>query len=270
MPSAPKRLGKSGKKQIMIYSHGFKGFSDWGFIPYVCQEHAARGIISVAIDFSMNGIIDRKEMLYDAEVFAANTVSIMLDELHGLVEHIKTTDWYEKIAGEVEFCLSGHSLGAAISLVTAAERKDIKNLVLWGSVGTLNRNTARQKELWKEKGRIEFQVRPGGQRIYQNYSYLEDKERNADRIDLKKRAGEYDGNLLIIHGEADVTTRLEEGQWLYDAAAESGNPALLSIPKAGHTFNSLHPMQMPAPKPVETATKAMASLIADLPDDLLT
>lgn len=261
MPPAEELRVIDGRKQLMIFVHGFKGFAEWGFIPYVCQRHVEEGVIAVAIDFSKNGILDEKEMRYDVELFADNTVSLMLEELNLLIDHLTGEAGFFGSASEVDVSLGGHSLGAALSLITAAERNDIKNLVLWGSVGTLNRNTARQKELWKQKGRVEFSSRPGGQRLWQNYSYLEDKERNMARLDLEKRASEYKGNMLVLHGETDVTTRPKEGEDLYNAAAPNGNAKLLILPKTGHTFNSLHPMQEPAPPSVVKATEAMVNWV---------
>jgi len=250
------------KRQLMIFAHGFKGFAEWGFIPYVCKQHAKNGIEAVAIDFSMNGVIESHKPIYDPEVFAANTVSIMLAELHLLIDHLKdkfTSD--QSLQKQLQITLAGHSLGAALSLIIAAEREDIKNLSLWGTVGTLNRNTPRQKALWKEKGKIEFSSQPGGQKLWQNYSYLEDKEQNMDRLDLIKRAGEYKGQLLVIHGESDVTTRVKEGQSLYEAAKPRNKAKIIIIPKTGHTFNSFHPLQEPPPASVVEGTKKMIDMI---------
>ncbi|GAB5465215.1 MAG: hypothetical protein Kapaf2KO_06510 [Candidatus Kapaibacteriales bacterium] len=261
----PESITQSEYSSLMIFSHGFKGFASWGFIPYVCTEFAKAGIPSIAVNYSYNGILDEVNPLYDAEVFAANTVSLMLEELNGLVNHILSGgDRDLKLSEKAEITLAGHSLGAALSLITAAERKDIDNLVLWGSVGTLDRNTTRQKQNWKEKGRIEFMASRGGQELYQNYSYLEDKENNMDRLDLLQRASEYAGDLLVLHGKADVTTRPKEGEALYNSAKQrEGNhrTEIEILDKTGHTFNTFHPMQSPPPTQVTQSTQIMLDFV---------
>src|SRR6187551_3619604 len=44
-----------GKKTIVIYSHGFNGFKDWGNFDMVAERFAAAGFIFVKFNFSHNG-----------------------------------------------------------------------------------------------------------------------------------------------------------------------------------------------------------------------
>ena len=40
----------------IIYVHGFKGFKDWGFVPYTCEYFAKNGFFVISFNFSHNGV----------------------------------------------------------------------------------------------------------------------------------------------------------------------------------------------------------------------
>lgn len=42
-------------KPVIIFSHGFKGFKDWGHFPIVAQWFAEKGLAFVRFNFSHNG-----------------------------------------------------------------------------------------------------------------------------------------------------------------------------------------------------------------------
>ena len=51
------RLSDSdGKRPVVIICHGFKGFKDWGFHPFIGEALAAAGFVAVHINFSHNGV----------------------------------------------------------------------------------------------------------------------------------------------------------------------------------------------------------------------
>jgi len=39
-----------------VYVHGFKGFKDWGFVPYIGETFASKGFAFLTFNFSHNGI----------------------------------------------------------------------------------------------------------------------------------------------------------------------------------------------------------------------
>ena len=44
------------KKKCIIYIHGFKGFKDWGFVPYLGEFLSSHGFLLITFNFSHNGI----------------------------------------------------------------------------------------------------------------------------------------------------------------------------------------------------------------------
>ncbi|MCK5087881.1 MAG: alpha/beta hydrolase, partial [Melioribacteraceae bacterium] len=43
-------------RNCLIYIHGFKGFKDWGFVPYIGEYFANKGFFVITFNFSHNGI----------------------------------------------------------------------------------------------------------------------------------------------------------------------------------------------------------------------
>lgn len=224
---------------ILITTHGFKAYREWGFFPYMAEQYAQSGMIVINIDFSQNGVVDAEKGIFDVDVFRSVTVTqeiedlnAVLDNLENLLEINDIKDW------NGEIYLLGHSLGGAVSIITASQRNDISKIVTWGSIGDIDRNTQRQKDDWRAKGVLEFDNRITGQMLYLDVEYLEDKLRNKEKYDLEKCISELNIPVLIVHGDKDFTVSTKEAKKLNNAAK---NSELCIINKANHTFNCRHP-----------------------------
>src|SRR2546423_263552 len=69
------------QKPVILFLHGFKGFKNWGPYPAVCEKIAGAGFISIAFNFSHNGVGDDLMNFTEPDRFAENTFSLELDEL---------------------------------------------------------------------------------------------------------------------------------------------------------------------------------------------
>jgi pimeloyl-ACP methyl ester carboxylesterase len=224
---------------ILIISHGFKAYREWGFFPYMAEQYAQSGMIVINIDFSQNGVVDAEKGIFDADVFRTVTVSQEINDLNAVIDNLKyLLNEYSIEGWNGEVFLLGHSLGGAVSVITASQRNDISKVVTWGSIGDIDRNTQRQKDDWRAKGVLEFENRITGQMLYLDVEYLEDKLRNKEKYDLEKCISELDIPTLIVHGDKDFTVRMKEAKMLDNAAK---NSELCIINKANHTFNCRHP-----------------------------
>ncbi len=236
----------SEPKPMMIFSHGFKSFKDWGFIPYICQRAAEAGYIAVNLDFSFNGIKDPKTMVFDEFLFAQNTISREIKDLYELIDALYFTEtdycfptWNNKIY------LAGHSLGGAVSLLAASRRNDISAVSTWGAVSKLDRNTRRQKEIWKQLGYTEVKIADTGQILKLNYTYLQDKQDNFSPTAIIDACRSLKSPVLVIHGRNDITVRMKEAQELYENSKHTNNSEIFVIERTGHTFGTRHPMNEP-------------------------
>lgn len=232
------------KKPIIIISHGFKGFRNWGFIPYFAEVLTNKGCFAINIDFSMNGILDETKSFYDNDNFSNNTVSRQVADLKQLITHLQAKliteiqDLNNSWNGEIH--LIGHSLGGATSLIASNELSGISSLTLLASISNIMRTTPRQVAIWKEKGYIEVTV-PSGQKLQQNYIYWEDKLANEERFDLLKIIGSTQLPVNIIHGMQDITVPFKEAEALFEAASNATRKNLKPILHCNHVFNTRHP-----------------------------
>ncbi len=233
---------KQNKLPLLIISHGFKGFKNWGFFPYISSSFAKLGYITICYNFSMNGKPKDDLMITNLDDFANNTVSSQTEDLHYLINSvvqnsIKEFDLIQKHwNGTIN--LMGHSLGGGISLLVSVIEPKISKIALWASIAKFDRYTTRQKDEWKQKGFLEYTNQKTNQLLRMNISYLLDVENNKEKFDLPSAIANLKIPILIVHGKQDVTIPLAEIQMLIDANSIIN---VKIIDKTGHTFGIEHP-----------------------------
>lgn len=70
----------------LIYVHGFKGFKDWGFIPYLAEYFSGRGFFVITFNFSHNGVGESLTEFDELDKFAKNTFSLEVEELTEILD----------------------------------------------------------------------------------------------------------------------------------------------------------------------------------------
>lgn len=224
---------------IVILVHGFKGFKDWGFFPYLGERIAQRrGFSAISLNFSHNGIGNDPLTFSEPEKFAKNTISLELSELRQLINYCSET--YSTNKGK-RIHLLGHSRGAGVAILAANRERVITSAVLWAPVMTFMRWTRRQTTSWRKKGYMEVVNSRTGQVMQMDIPFLEDVEKNRESFDILKAAKEFSRPLAIIHGENDLAVKPSEGLEIF----KSANPDMTEIhliERTGHTFDVAHPM----------------------------
>ncbi|NMB80387.1 MAG: prolyl oligopeptidase family serine peptidase [Ignavibacteria bacterium] len=223
----------------IIFAHGFKGFKDWGFGPYLGNFFANGGFIVVTFNFSHNGIGINKTEFTELEKFADNTFTLEVSELDEIIDFLKTGHLEIEFNGKVG--LLGHSRGGAISLLTASKRIDINGVALWASISKLDRYSERQKVIWRKNGYFEILNTRTNQQMRLNVSLLDDIEKNANgSLNLEKSVRNLGCPLLIAHGDQDLAVPIAEAEQIYDWADKS-KTEFYKIFGTGHTFDIIHP-----------------------------
>lgn len=225
----------------IILVHGFKGFKDWGFGPYIANHFAKNGFFVITFNFSFNGIAGNSEEFTELDKFARNTFSREISELTTVIESYKNGFWGATVNKKI--ALLGHSRGGAISLLTAFQQKDINVVVLWASVSKLDRYSERQKEQWRKKGYFEVLNQRTKQVMRLDVSLLDDLEKNKEgSLNIKKAVSELNRPLFIAHGEQDLAVPIREGEELYHWS-DKEQTEFYRIPSTGHTFDIKHPFE---------------------------
>lgn len=226
----------------IVICHGFKGFKDWGFFPYLSEQLAVgTGYPAVSFNFSGNGIGPDLLNFTELDKFEANTFTKELDDLNRVLDAAAAGE-LPGLEPRERFGLLGHSRGGVSSIIAAAEDERIRALVTWAAVSDVNRWSDELREEWRRKGRIEVLNARTGQMMPLGLVLLEDTERNADRLDILKAASRLKVPYLIIHGSEDESVAAVEGERIA-AAAPAGSTRFERMAGAGHTFGAVHPFE---------------------------
>lgn len=223
----------------VLVLHGFKGFMDWGFYPELTRRLNARGFAVVRFNFSGSGVGADRERFTDEPAFFANSPSREVDD----VERVRA--WLDSGAvPEVDarrLALLGHSLGGAVALLHAAQRRDYRALVGWASVATFRRFPSEVEALWRRQGFVEIPNMRTKEILRLGSAWLEDLERHARALDVLDACRRLPTPTLLLHGTEDEAVPLAEGR----ALAEALGPArarLELVEGANHTFWAAHPL----------------------------
>lgn len=238
---------KSNYDKVLIFIHGFKGFKDWGFFPYVANYFAEKGFYSITFNFSHNGIGENPLEFTEFDKFAENTFLLEIEELNELIDAIKN-EFFDEVNSNAKVGLCGHSRGGAISLLTAERRNDISSIALWASISKIDRYSKRQKEEWRKKGFFEVMNMRTKQVFKLNVSLLDEIEKYADdKLNIEKAVKNLSIPLFIAHGDQDLAVQIEEAEELYNWSNKS-KTEFLKLIATGHTFDVNHPFENSNPK----------------------
>lgn len=222
----------------IIFVHGFKGFKDWGFVPYLGNYFSEKGFFTITFNFSHNGIGANSTEFTELNKFSRNTFSREIRELNEITNALKDDFFNIRFKGNIGYL--GHSRGGAISILTACNRKDIKCVALWSSVSKLDRYTKHQKDEWNKKGYLEVINTRTKQIMKLDISLLKDLEENYDKLNVQKAVEKFCRPLLIVHGNLDMIVPITEAEDLYKWSDKS-KTEFFKIYGTGHTFDITHP-----------------------------
>ena len=200
------------KKQIVIFSHGFKGFKDWGPFNEMAKCFANENLFFIKFNFSHNGTsIKDPYNFVDLESFGNNNFSLELDDLNYIINWIINNDSFTNEIDINKINLLGHSRGGAISILKAAEDSRIKKVISWASPSDFtNRMDDSKISLWKEKGVAYVFNSRTNQNMPMYYQFYEDCIKNSKRIDIKNACINLNVSHLVVHGTDDSTVSISD------------------------------------------------------------
>ncbi|RPI18434.1 MAG: alpha/beta hydrolase [Ignavibacteriae bacterium] len=257
------KTGESSEKNafypLVIFSHGFKGFKDWGGFPYMMQKFADNGFAAASFNFTHNGVSNESSMDFTRlDLFAGNTFSKELNDLHNVIDYFyNNADAYN--IDNQRFALIGHSRGGGTTIIKGSEDNRIKCIVTLASVSGFDRYSEEHKKKWKEAGYFEVLNSRTNQMMRMNVSLLEDIEDNRDRLDIIKAMKNLKKPALIIHGKEDLSVRSEEAEKLFENSNKEITE-LYIVPNTGHTFGTEHPFKGTTPAFEKVIDKAVSFL----------
>lgn len=195
---------------LVVLGHGVTGNKDRPLLVAVAEGLAAKGWPCLRFSFSGNG---------DSEgEFGESTITKEIADLSAVLSTVPQ---------EKRIAYIGHSMGAAVGVLTASRRMDIQALVSLAGMTDTAEFVAREFGdvepgtgcMWDEEG------------CPLSEAYVEDLKSIGDTLDA---ASQVNQPWLLIHGTADDVVPLKDSRDAYEAA--QCLKELIEIPGAGHVF----------------------------------
>ena len=251
---------RRGPAPGVVFCHGFKGFAEWGFFPPLAALLAERGLAVVRFNTSGSGMRLGEDRATDLEGFRRHTLSGELADILAVLDALPRL-----VSGRLDadrVALFGHSRGGALALLAAASpqwRDRLRALVTWSAIAGFDRLTDAEKRRWRERGEHVVVNLRTGQRLPMGVGLLDDLESHRERLDPLAAAAALRAPWLIVHGVADPTVPIAEGERLAFAAAPPAR--FLRVAGADHGFGAVHPFAGPNPRLVEAMNATQAWLL---------
>ncbi|MEL6673124.1 MAG: alpha/beta hydrolase [Bacteroidota bacterium] len=228
------------KQACIVYVHGFKGFKDWGFVPFVAQQFVEAGFSFLTFNFSHNGIGSQPETFTELDKFAQNTFSLEVAETLEIIQLLTHTDFFGRDLHH-GLGLLGHSRGGGIAILAGQRAAGVKAVGTWASVSTFDRYSKEDKAAWRKDGFKTVLNSRTKQEFQLGVELLEDVEKNAKTsLNIQAAAGNLGKPLLLVHGQNDETVPYFEAEHL-NIYADPGMTRMRLIPQTGHTLGAAHP-----------------------------
>ncbi len=220
-------------RALVVIVHGFKGFKDWGFFPWLAEYLCEAGLTVARFNMSRSGIGENPDTLDRLDLFREDTYSIQIADLLTTVRYAQS-----RFRGLATFLL-GHSRGGGLTLLAAAKVARLRGVITWSSISHADRWDAATKKKWRADGYMDVMNQRTKQVMRTSTAILDDYEKHRRRLDILRAAEKLDVPLLAVHGGRDESVSAEESKLIAQRAPEA---SLLIIDAATHTYNAIHPL----------------------------
>lgn len=241
----------------VVVAHGFLGFKDWGFFPYLGRRLSKAGFAAISFNHALSGIEDNPWKIDDAEGFSRNSTTqelrdwdLVMDAL--LLGRMPLANRMRLNAvGAV-----GHSRGGSYAILLSRQVPQIASIVTWGAIRSFDRFDAETRRRWRHQGFLEVPREEHEAPLRMTAAALEALERNDLRLEVLKAVRESTIPIMFLHGRRDRRVPLPEGERLWQCA----DPQLCRfhvIENAGHTFQTRHPLTTPSLPLLEAVSRTI-------------
>lgn len=220
-------------RALAVVVHGFKGFKDWGFFPWLAERLCNHGIAVCRFNMSRSGIGENPEEFDRLDLFADDTYTGQIRDLLAAVEFAR------RECGQIPTFLVGHSRGGGVAILGASQIAHLRGVVTWSAISTVDRSNDATKRQWRRDGHYDIENTRTKQMMRLSIAILDDYEANRERLDILAATERLRVPLLVIHGEDDESVPVAESELI---AARAWQPSRAVIAHAGHTYNAIHPL----------------------------
>ena len=239
--------GRGDSRPGVVVCHGFKGFKDWGFFPYIAQRLARAGLAVATFNFSGSGVGPDGESFSETERFSHATPTRDQHDLALVWDRFRDGELVDGMPSPSRMGLFGHSRGGAAAIVHAAQDRECRALVTWAAISSYHRWGGETVRKWRAEGKVDIVNARTGEILPLFTDYLDDLEARGDALDPVAAAPRVTASWLIVQGSVDEAVKVREAQQLL-AAADAGRSRLLLVEGGSHTLGARHPWVGPTPQ----------------------
>ena len=215
----------------LIIAHGFKGYKDYGFFPWLANKAALAGAITHRFNFSHSGMLGGDGPFGRPDLFEVATWNTSVDDLKTVISHCSTP--------HLRTILLGHSRGGVAILLAAGRGAiDVDHLIPLSAPSTCNPLSEEMQLTMLKEGRIESASSRTDQRLCIGRVFLDEQLADPESHDLLTLVANIDVPISVIHGEDDETVLVSSGEAIAKVAK---NATFESIHKGNHVFNTENP-----------------------------
>ena len=229
------------KKPLVIFSHGFKGFKDWGPFNQMSHFFSKSGFIFIKFNFSHNGTtLSNPNEFKNLSAFGNNNFSKELDDLSLVINWALSSNCFSENIDNNLIYLVGHSRGGAISMLKSNEDDRVSKVVSWASPSNLLRSLPKGDKLekWRESNVAYIYNSRTKQNMPIYFQFYKDCIENTERMDIQKAVSNTNIPQLIVHGTDDHTVLIDDadliGSW-------KKSIKIHKITMSDHVFGAYHP-----------------------------
>ncbi|MBB1149569.1 dienelactone hydrolase family protein [Myroides sp. NP-2] len=228
-----------GKRPLVIFCHGYKGFKDWGAWDLMMQTIAKAGYVAVKFNFSHNGTsLDQPMEFVDLEAFGKNTYTQEQNDLAAVIDFYQVQPYVE----ETQIFLIGHSRGGGAVLLQTYYNDKVTGAISLAGVADFKKRFPQRDnfELWQKEGVFYSMNGRTKQQMPHYLTFWEDFEANEQALTIQYAAQNLRKPVLIVNGTADQAVGVKEAELLHLWMKES---TLYVVEGADHVFGAKHPYE---------------------------
>ena len=232
--------GEAGGLPVVLFSPHLLHPLSWGFYPFLAEQ-VGRIHPFLLYNGSFSGYREEEGLIGRPDLVEKFTFQSELDDLDRILAALAdgTIPGGERIDRE-KLILAGHGKGAAIALLAAGRRREVKALVLMSALSTLLRFPPEVRADIRSTGFIEVEAPVCGTRVRLGRAMLDEIEGDPERFSLERAARALRVPSVIMHGEEDREVAVKESESLYHWCIKE-RTRLVLMEKVGHNFGADHP-----------------------------
>ena len=249
-----------GRVPVVLVLHGFKGYKDYGFFPFLTAQLAQGGMAAVRFNFSHSGIDLDPSTFGRPDLFERDSWSKQLADVAAVIAALPTLPGGGRMNLD-RLGIAGHSRGGVVTLLAAGSDDRIKAAVALSAPSSSDL-PEEAKQVIREQGYVVSPSSRTGQDLRIGRAWLDDLEQNADRLDVLASVARITAPLMIVHGTADASVPVACAERIANAYA--GAPETLLLEGASHTFDCANPFAGPSDALNELCARVCAFLRKNL------